>query len=139
MKRHADILLLLCVFALAGCGGSDTLPPAALARSSLEKSLSTWRDGGRPGTIAGSEPAIEAVDSSWQAGRKLGKFEILREEGGEGDRRFDVRLNLDGKDEDVHYVVIGKGPVWVYRAEDYQKMINMENNPLPRKTAKRKR
>jgi len=90
-------------------GAATRRPPAALARASLEKSLSTWRDGGRPGTIAGSEPAIEAVDSTWQAGRKLGKFEILREEGGEGDRRFDVRLTLDGKDEDVHYVVIGKG------------------------------
>lgn len=101
-----------------------------------------------PGTIAGAEPAIEVVDSSWQGGRKLASFEILREEGGEQDRRFVVRLHhpvapreKSPEEEEVPYRVIGKGPTWVYREEDYARVLNMDNGPVEKasKNAKDRR
>lgn len=127
---------------LAGCGvAADPTPPPDLARSALERSLASWRDGGRPGEIAGGEPTVQAVDSTWQAGRKLGSYEILREEGGEGDRRFDVKLSLRDPDatDEARYVVLGRGPVWVYRDEDYRRMIHMDDNPAPDKGRRRRR
>lgn len=137
--RAAACLTPLVV--LAGCGGVDHTPPAALARASLEKSLTAWKGGARPGPIEGSEPPIQVVDSAWQAGHKLGSFEVLREEGGQGDRRFDVRLTQGSPatTREVRYVVLGQGPVWVYREEDYQRMLNMDDNPVPTRPKKRRR
>ncbi len=34
-------------------------------------------------------------------------------------------------DQSVRYFVHGRDPVWVYREEDYKRMINMDNNPVP--------
>ena len=34
-------------------------------------------------------------------------------------------------DQSVRYVVHGRDPVWVFREEDYKRMINMDNNPVP--------
>jgi hypothetical protein len=118
-----------------GGGGSNPTPPPDLARSALERSLAAWRDGAPPGPIAGGDPAVQAVDSGWQSGRKLESFEILREEPGEADRRFAVRLTLrdPAATEEVQYVVLGQGPVWVYRQDDYKRMIDMDNNPSPDK------
>jgi len=127
---------LAATAALCGCGGYDVTPPAAVARTALERSLMTWKDGGSPGPIAGAEPPVQAIDSEWQNGRKLASFEILGEEGGAGDRRFTVRLV--GRDpageKEARYVVLGQGPVLVYREEDYRKMLDMDNNPAPPKT-----
>ncbi len=127
---------------LGGCGrGSDATPPADLARSALERSLEAWKNGGRPGEIAGGEVAIQAVDSLWLSGRKLESFQILREEGGEGDRRFMVTLSYPkpAKPQDARYVVLGQGPIWVYREEDYLRMINMDDNPTFQKGARTRR
>jgi hypothetical protein len=142
LTTWAGLILGLVPLTLAGCGANaHPAPPADVARSALERALSAWKDGGLPGVILGSEPTVQVVDSFWQAGRKLGAFEVLREEGGESDHRFDVRLTLRKPDatQEAHYVVLGQGPIWVYRAEDYQKMADMDNNPLPRKSRGKKR
>lgn len=132
--------LALALF-LTGCRGDATTPPAELARSALERSLGVWQAGGRPGTIEGAEPLIQVVDSAWANGRKLESFEVLKEEGGNGDRRFDVRLTQRQPDAETEarYVVLGQGPVWVYRMEDYERMINMDDNPGPSRSKRRRR
>ena len=39
-------------------------------------------------------------------------------------------------DQSVRYVVHGRDPVWVYREEDYKRMLNMDNNPVPTSSSK---
>ena len=128
------VIAAVSVLCLAGCGGGGIVKPSAdTARTSLEAALNSWKANGSPGEIAGSDPPTQVVDSSWQSGRKLESFEILKEEDGDGDRRFTVRLKHPGPpgEEEVQYIVLGQGPVWVYREEDYQRMINMDDNPAP--------
>lgn len=131
--RGAVVAAVSCL-CMAGCGGGGIAKPSAdTARSSLEVALNSWKASGSPGVIAGSDPPTQVVDSSWQSGRKLESFEILQEYDGGGDRRFTVRLKHPEPtgEEEVHYVVLGEGPVWVYRDEDFQRMIHMDNNPAP--------
>jgi hypothetical protein len=44
-----------------------------------------------------------------------------------------------GAAEDARYMVVGTGPIWVYREEDYQRMINMDNSPTTRPASRRAR
>jgi hypothetical protein len=131
----ASWLLALLLLPCAGCGGAnggyDVNPPADVARAALEQSLNAWRGGGKPGTIEGASPPVQVVDSAWQGGQQLAGYEIVGEEAGEMDKRFTVRLSLKkaAKPKEVRYIVLGRGPVWVYRDEDYQRMLNMDNNP----------
>jgi hypothetical protein len=138
MTRHVLRWLLVLPLVCSGCGfgkgGGAATPSADLAGGALEKSLAAWNVGKRPGTLEGTDPPVQAVDSKWQSGAKLGSFEILHEEASETERRFSVRL-VQGNPpitEEVRYMVVGKGPILVYREEDYQRMINMDNNPVPR-------
>jgi hypothetical protein len=129
MRRLLLPAAALCVTVLlasgVGCRRSsyDRYTPAeAGAREALEVALTTWQNGGRPGRIDGSSLPIEAVDSKWIAGQRLTQFEILGEEQADTARCFSVRLRLaNGRgDQTVRYYVLGRGPVWVYREEDYQ-------------------
>jgi len=121
-------LLLVLV---PGCGRklshADYVPTKEKARAALEAALTAWQNGRPPGKIEGVSPAVQAVDSVWQAGQKLAGFTILDEESGDGPQRFSVRLNLkDTKGElVVRYVVLGRDPIWVYRAEDYKRAMGM--------------
>jgi hypothetical protein len=124
--------LLIALLLLGGCGpGYDVQLSSGAARAALEAALSAWKSGGSPGTIAGSDPPVEVVDSTWQAGTKLTSFEVLREEGGQADHRFVVRLDHPTAPHEVEvpYRVIGKGPTWVYREDDYVRVMNMDNGP----------
>jgi hypothetical protein len=135
LRRPRPATLLLPILLAAGCSrGYNATPSAATARASLEKALAVWKEGGKPGEIAGSDPPIQVVDTPWQSGRKLDSFEVLREEAGDPDVRVSVLLKQADPpvEQEVQYHVIGKGPIWIYRDEDYQRLINMDNNPAPR-------
>lgn len=136
----ARLAAALALLSALGCRGG-VKPEADLARSSLAAALDAWRSGGRPGAIPGTTPPVHAVDAVWQSGRKLESYEIIEESDGEGDRRFGVRLKQAGPaaGETARYVVLGRGPVWVYREEDYQRMVNMDNNPGPARAAPSRR
>ncbi len=69
-------------------------PSADRARVALEASLNAWREGKKPGNIAGTDPPVQAIDNEWTNGRKLAAFEVLREEPSESDKRFVVKLTL---------------------------------------------
>jgi hypothetical protein len=113
---------------LAGCspGGKveDFTPPADNARQALEAALNHWKAGNKPGTVPGTTPAVEVLDSKWKAGQKITDFEVLGEDqAGPGPRTFKVRLTLAGGSPlEVRYIVVGIDPLWVYRDEDFKKV-----------------
>jgi hypothetical protein len=113
---------------LAGCspGGKveDFTPAADNARKALVAALDHWKAGNKPGTVPGTSPAVEVLDSKWKAGQKITAYEILGEDpAGPGSRTFKVRLTpAQGAPAEVRYVVVGIDPLWVYRDEDYKKM-----------------
>jgi hypothetical protein len=136
--RVAVLLSLGLVPLCAGCGDSAPLPSDSVARASLEAALNTWRDGGKPGTLAGSNPPIQVFDTPWSRGQKLSSYEILREEPSSTEKRFAVRLSFGDpkREQEAQYYVFGRGPVWVYRDEDYVRNMNMENGPGDAKSTK---
>src|SRR5262245_57915346 len=66
----------LCVLAcglvlLVGCSrqGSkveDFTPPSDKAQKALEAALNHWQSGHPPGTVPGTSPSVEVVDSKWK-------------------------------------------------------------------------
>jgi hypothetical protein len=132
--RNQRLALLAPLLALlAGCGASHArfVPTSGEARASLEAALSAWRDGKAAGEIE-AKPPIHVVDSAWQAGRQLQSFQIGEEEdGGDGVKQFVVKLTMKNSkgDQEVRYVVHGRDPVWVFTADDYKHMLDMDNKP----------
>jgi hypothetical protein len=124
---------LLLFFAGSGCSnGAGAAPTEKAARAALEGALKTWRDGGKPGTLPGTEPPVVVLDTPWSQGASLASYEILGEEAGAGvEKLFTVRLSLKKPErtEEVQYHVLGVGPVMVFRDQDYLRNINMENGP----------
>ena len=83
-------LLLLAL----GCGSPNVVPPTEAARSALETSLSAWKDGKLPQSLAEGKPVIHAVDTDWINGRSLTGYEITGEAPSDADKRFSVKLEL---------------------------------------------
>jgi hypothetical protein len=139
--RFAVAMSLLACLA-AGCSNSSAYAPSGHdSRQALEAVLTAWQNGKSPGTIETTSPPVHVVDSAWQGGQKLDRYSILSEEDQDGVKRYNVRLSLkDPRGErNATYVVMGREPVWVYREDDYQRMLNMDNNPSPaRRTARRR-
>jgi hypothetical protein len=131
--RFAMVCLVAILPCFAtGCGTGSSAPPSdEVARTALEKALATWRDGGKPGAIKGTEPLVEVHDTPWSQGERLGSYEIVKEDTGTAEKRFTVRLSLTKPEraEEVQYYVLGKGPVMVFRDQDYMRNINMEDGP----------
>jgi hypothetical protein len=116
------VLLIGC----CGCGRSEShlIPTETTARQVLETTLNAWQNHQPPGKISTGPPSIEVVDAKWRDGDKLQSYEIIGSEPSEGPPRFSVRLTVVpsggevAQQETVQYVVLGKEPIWVYRAED---------------------
>jgi hypothetical protein len=143
IQRSPALLGALLMLGLgAGCGGASSayVPSSQTARESLQAALTAWQNGQRPGAVEGTSPPVQVVDSAWRDGQKLASFEILDEQPGEGAQDFLVRLTLKepSATKDVHYFVHGREPVWVFRDEDYQRMVNMDNNPQLQKKPQRR-
>jgi hypothetical protein len=126
-----------------GCGnGSASAPAGDVARAALDAALKSWRDGGKPGTVAGVDPPVQVLDTPWAQGDRLASYEILGEEAGAAaEKQFTVRLVLakPERTQEVTYHVLGSGPVMVFRDEDYRRNINMEDGPKLDKPAGRTR
>ena len=127
--RQTSGATLIVVLGALGCskGGKieDFTPPADNARKALDAALKHWQAGQKPGTVPGTTPAVEVVDSKWQAGQSLKSFEVLGEDPGAAGapRVFKVRLTPPtGAAVETKYYVVGIDPLWVYRDEDYQKL-----------------
>jgi hypothetical protein len=125
---------------MTGCGSSLAryTPTEAEARTSLELSLTAWRDGKPYGPIE-ANPPVHIADSAWQAGQQVESFSIGEEQDdGDGTKQFVVALKMKKPpgDVSVRYFVHGRDPVRVYREEDYKRMVNMDNNPEPASSSK---
>jgi hypothetical protein len=137
LKRYRSIGLIAAlplVGLFSGCGSSLAryTPTTDEAKSSLEAALTAWRDGKPIGPIA-ANPPVQVADSAWQAGQQVGSFEIGDEQDdGDGTKQFVVKVKMKKPpgEQSVRYFVHGRDPVWVYREEDYKRMINMDNNPV---------
>lgn len=126
-RAIVGVVVVACF--LAGCGqGSKSyksfIPKQEAARGALEKALDAWQSEKPHGAVDKGPPGIEVVDTDWRSGRKLGSYQILKEEPGEGPRWFDVQLQLKNPaaEKTVRYVVLGKDPLWVYSEEEYKRL-----------------
>ena len=125
-------------FVALGCrGGRDDpsgrfVPEPAAARRAVATMLDEWRDG----KDEASGATISVVDKGRKPGRRPVRAEILGEVGAESGRGFAVRLTFENPDEQVvdRYLVIGTGPIWVFRQADYE-MISHWMHPMDPKDA----
>jgi hypothetical protein len=97
----------------------------------VETCLKAWKEGKPPGPVASEPNAVEAIDSQWSAKRELADYSLGTAESGEGSYTFPVKLTLKNPpaEVDTRYVVIGGGPIFVYRDEDFERMTNMVDGP----------
>jgi hypothetical protein len=142
--QQSHRLALVAVFPLigllSGCGASHArfTPTSDQARSSLEAALTAWRDGKPYGSVEAT-PSVNIADSAWQSGQQVESFEIGEEkDDGDGTKQFVVvvKMKKPAGDQSVRYFVHGRDPVWVYREEDYKRMLNMDNNPVTNSPSK---
>jgi hypothetical protein len=121
---RAGALLSLVVVILAGCGGptiDQYLPDSTKARESLEIALNAWKDGKPNKTVDAPNYKIDVFDSRWQTGAKLQSFEIIAEEPRDPHPAFRVKTRINGKEEEVKYVVMGIDPINIFREQEYRK------------------
>ena len=83
--------------------------------------MNAWQGGQPYGTVTAGTP-ITLVDSRWQSGQGLERFEILEELPPNPHRSIRVRLKLARQraEEEATYLIIGLEPVLIYRAEDFE-------------------
>lgn len=119
--------------ALTGCGGPTIAPSSERAGQALETVLNAWKAGKPCGRIEGVEPALVVVDSAWQGGKKLDAFEVIGPVDGSTPPRIRVKLShgAPSKPEEATYVLVGDDPLYIYRDADFDRMLNMDNNPTP--------
>src|ERR1017187_5099766 len=109
----AGLAAMFPFLVVAGCGGTGHAkftPTAGEARSSLEASLTAWRDGKPSGEIDATPP-VRMVDSEWQRGQQIESFQIGDEEDtGDGTKQFTVKLTMKKakNQQEVRYVVHGR-------------------------------
>jgi hypothetical protein len=135
--------LLASVLAIAFCpacgAGPDrghNLPEAGVARQAVEGALRAWQNSPQAERTTTAIRPVMFVEQQQPPGQQLRGFEVLGETPGyedEGYRRVLVRLSLADPEESVvaAYYVFGRGPVWVYRAEDFEMIMHMDKSMMP--------
>ena len=113
------------------------LPDAAAARRAVESSLEEWRHSPPLDLTTPAIRPVMFVDQQRRPGRRLREFAILGEAEMDGCRRFQVRLSLADPDESIltAYYVFGQGPIWVYRAEDFDMIMHMDKTMMEAQAA----
>lgn len=127
---------LALVILAAGCRNAASeiddlpLPDMNTSQAALTTSLDEWKAGRRmTGVQVGSNPKVGVVDSA-RADRPLIQYEIKGPLMTVGKARpFAVRLILGEPREAVEarYVVVGQDPLWVFRQEDFDRMLHWEH------------
>jgi hypothetical protein len=132
MRRRA--LFLITLAALAGCGGgSAPLPSTVAARQALQTSLDAWKAGKPASSLAAVKPSIEIVDFEWKAGKVLSDYTLGQEAPGQGIQTLSASITIKGEPgpKEVKYMVLGLDPMRIFRDEDYNRAMNMDNAPAP--------
>jgi hypothetical protein len=106
------------------------LPDAQAARRAVESALAEWRAAPPLDLTTPTIRPVMFVDQQRRPGRPLRAFAVLGQYEAEKCLRFRVRLSLADPDESilVDYYVFGKGPIWVYRAEDFDMTMHMDRS-----------
>ena len=139
LQRSRRFLISLALLFCASCGmNSDPdaghhLPDAAVARQAVEESLRAWQNSPQFERTTTTIRPVMFVEQQQPPGQRLRRFEILGESPGyEGYRRFVVRLSLEEPEDSivVSYYVFGRGPIWVYRAEDFEMIMHMDKSMM---------
>jgi hypothetical protein len=105
------------------------LTDPAAARRAVEQSLEAWRNSPDLARTTLTIQPVMFVDQSRKPGQRLKDFTVMGEAAGaDGCRQFQVKLSLEQPDESLlaAYYVFGQGPIWVYRAEDFEMMMRMD-------------
>ncbi|WP_435005589.1 hypothetical protein P12x_003412 [Tundrisphaera lichenicola] len=128
LSALAVVLASSCDVPSGPVTGSD-LPDAKAARQAIERALQAWEASPDIERTTTTIRPIMFVEQRQPAGQQLRKFVILGESPGyKGYRRFQVKLFLKEPDETivVSYLIFGNGPIWVYRAEDFDMIMHMD-------------
>jgi hypothetical protein len=115
----------------------STLPDPSAARRALEQSLDAWRESPQLERTVSTVRPVMFVDLQRQPGQRLRQFTILGETASlSGYRRFLVKLTLEQPDDSLvaSYYVFGRGPIWVYRAEDFDMIMHMDKSMMAEPT-----
>lgn len=104
-------------------------PTAPVARSAMEAALAGWMNGNLAQSMTESASRVELVDWERVEGRRLGSFQIVGQMDVDQGRGFVARLGLLDPDESrtARFVVIGEDPIWVFREEDYHRILHWEH------------
>lgn len=129
LARSASALVALAL----GCQGPRDdparrfVPDPEVARRTVAAMLDEWR----AGKDEKSGATVNVVDKHRRPGQRLVRSEILGEVAAESGRGFAVRLTFEDPAEEVveRYLVIGTGPIWVFRQADYE-MISHWMHPM---------
>ena len=139
MRSSSRLLVGLAVVFCPACGTSSqanprpSLPEAELARRALDDSLTAWRNSPELERTTSTIRPVMFVDQQRQPGQRLRQFIVLGEyQGAESFRRYLVKLELEQPNETIHafYYVFGQGPIWVYRAEDFDMIMHMDQSMM---------
>jgi hypothetical protein len=133
-------LIPIALAALAGCGGgSAPLPSTDTARQSLKAALDAWKAGKPPSSLVAEKPSIEPVDFEWKAGKVLADYSIGEQTSGQGSQDFSASITIKGEPgpKEVKYMVLGLDPVRIFRDQDYNQAMNMDNSPPPPRAPRR--
>jgi hypothetical protein len=131
-------LIALVVF--SGCGGgSAPIASTEVARKALETSLKAWKSGKPASSLTAEKPRIEAVDFEWKARKTLSDYKVGEVASGQGTQTFAATLTIKGEPapRQVRYMVLGLDPVLVFRDEDFDRFMNMDNSPTTPKKGRR--
>ena len=106
------------------------VPEPEVARRTVATMLDEWG----AGKDEKSGATVSVVDKHRRPGQRLVRSEILGEVAAETGRGFAVRLTYADPEEEVveRYLVIGTGPIWVFRQADYE-MISHWMHPMDAK------
>lgn len=138
ISRLARIVAALAVLGCSSCrqdthaGPRGGPPDSQAARRAVEIALAEWRDAPPLDLTTPTIRPVMFVDQRRQPGQRLRDFAVLGESEMDGCRRFRVRLSLADPDESflVDYYVFGRGPIWVYRAEDFDMIMHMDKSMM---------
>ncbi|WP_165230754.1 hypothetical protein [Aquisphaera insulae] len=139
---RSRIAAILITITLGGCGNpSAPLSSAEQARKSLELGLEAWKAGRSAAPLREEKPAVDFVDYQWKAGTKLVGYLVDSDSADSETHTFTVELTTaDAKGpRKVQYMVLGLDPIHVFRDEDYNRTLNMDNAPATAKPQGKRR
>jgi hypothetical protein len=135
-RTGRSLLWLAIASCAAGCGDARRgpadldAPDLESSKTALVASLEAWKaDRRSSGVLIGSKPSIGVVDAA-RADRPLLGYEVVGPLMTLGKARpFAVGLVLGEPRETVatRYLVLGRDPLWVFRQEDFERMLHWEH------------